>query len=88
MDRQARVRPPCTTFVAPDLDHDCDVDADDVTALRACSSRARVPAPPQCSPADLDGDGDVDSSDFAITQRCYRGSNVQPNPDCATLPPQ
>jgi hypothetical protein len=75
--------PPCTTFVAPDLDHDCDVDADDVSAMAACSSRAKVPATPACAPADLDDDGDVDPDDFAIAQRCYSGAGVIPNPNCA-----
>ena len=65
--------PPCTTFVTPDLDHDCDVDVDDVNAFRACSSGAGVPARGGCEAADFDQDGDVDMSDFDVFQRDYTG---------------
>jgi len=61
----------CTTFVAPDLDHDCDVDADDFSAFIACASGANAPAAPSCQSSDFDGDNDADMKDFAILQRCY-----------------
>jgi hypothetical protein len=67
----------CANFVAPDLDRDCDVDAQDVVAFRACASRANVPVSSACQSRDFDGDGDVDVGDFGILQRCY--GNLVPN---------
>jgi probable HAF family extracellular repeat protein len=65
---------PCSAFVPPDLDHDCDVDAQDVAAFRACALRASVPVSAACHSSDFDGDGDADMSDFGILQRCYENA--------------
>lgn len=73
----------CTTFVAADFDHDCDVDADDVNAFKSCASRSGVSLLPQCQNRDFDHDNDVDMDDFAIIQRCYSGANEPANPNCA-----
>lgn len=73
----------CETFVAPDLDHDCDVDTADVAAFIVCASRAGVPVTPACQSRDLDDDDDVDSNDFGILQRCFNGANVPVDPACA-----
>lgn len=65
-----------------DLDHDADVDAADLAALRACLTGASVPIAPACTLADLDGDQDVDLDDFAVLQRCFSGANVLVDPYC------
>jgi probable HAF family extracellular repeat protein len=67
---------PCSSFVAPDLDRDCDVDAQDVAAFKAYASRANVPVRSGCHSSDFDGDGDADMTDFGMLQRCY-GNAVQ-----------
>ncbi len=68
-----------------DLDHDCDVDLDDLSIFTGCLSGPDVPYDPvhpgdgcELSPeqpglilADLDQDGDVDLDDFGILQRSY-----------------
>jgi hypothetical protein len=64
----------CGTFVAPDLDHDCDVDTADVAAFKVCASREGVPVTPACQSSDFDGDGDADMTDFGILQRCYENA--------------
>jgi len=61
----------CGASVAPDLDHDCDVDAGDMTAFVACASGSSVPVTPSCQSSDFDGDNDADMNDFGILQRCY-----------------
>jgi hypothetical protein len=73
----------CSASVAPDLDHDCDVDAADFTLFEACDSGPAIPLGTGCEGKDFDHDGDVDQVDFAIFQRCYSGENVPANPDCA-----
>ncbi len=69
--------------VAPDLDHDCDVDTADFTLFEACVSGPAVPRLTGCADRDFDGDGDVDLSDFGILQRCFRGQDQPPIPGCA-----
>lgn len=68
-----------------DLDHDADVDADDLVALTTCMSGPMVllESTSDCRVADFDADGDVDQSDFGIAQRCYRGANRAVDPNCA-----
>jgi formylglycine-generating enzyme required for sulfatase activity len=75
--------PSCSVFVAPDSDHDCDVDADDLDALMACASRAATPVAPGCEDKDFDGDNDSDLTDFAIFQRCYSGQDNPAVSSCA-----
>ncbi len=67
----------------PDLDFDGDVDGNDVTLLKACTTRSNVPqSNPNCAAADFDGDLDVDPNDFARLQRCYSGSCVMASRSC------
>jgi hypothetical protein len=76
--------PLCTLFVAPDFDHDCDVDADDLAHLRSCTLGSGVPQDSSvCADARLDGDDDVDMDDFGVFQRCYSGQNHPAHPSCA-----
>jgi hypothetical protein len=88
--------PACTTFVAPDFDHDCDVDMADFNRFNACVTGDHVPynplsLPPGCdfTPSggriapDFDHDGDVDQMDFGVFQRCVSGSGNLANPNCA-----
>ncbi|MBI4579185.1 MAG: hypothetical protein HY718_05750, partial [Planctomycetes bacterium] len=65
-----------------DLDHDGDIDIDDVTALAACGSGPNVSVTSECTPADLDHDGDVDQCDFGMLQRCLSGDGVPADPGC------
>jgi hypothetical protein len=89
------VLPACSSFVAPDFDHDCDVDADDFDKLKACATGEKVPYDPLGLPAgcgftpagayitpDFDHDGDVDMNDFALFQRCYSGAGHPADPTC------
>ncbi|MBI4578504.1 MAG: hypothetical protein HY718_02310 [Planctomycetes bacterium] len=71
--------------VAPDLDNDCDVDADDFDLLADCSSGPGVPHPVSatCTQADFDGDGDVDAADYGTFQVCFSGSGNAPDAHCA-----
>jgi hypothetical protein len=67
----------------PDLDDDCDVDADDLQIrFLPCLAGAEVPIGPQCATADIDDDEDTDMSDFGILQGCFTGPGVAVNPDC------
>jgi hypothetical protein len=80
----AGVGPACTSFVRPDFDQDCDVDAGDLQLFETCASGPGIPqnGSPICLVADLDRDGDVDQSDFAVFQRCYGSENVPASPNC------
>ncbi len=75
--------PPCDDFVAPDFDHDCDVDLDDFGAFQACASGSAVPVTPGCEDKDFDGDGDGDQADFGILQVCLSGAGIPADPGCA-----
>jgi hypothetical protein len=77
--------PVCNTFIAPDLDRDCDVDGDDLAQFTSCKTREKVPhaGTPLCQSADFDSDGDVDLQDFAFYQRCFSRTGVPANPACA-----
>ncbi len=74
--------PPCSVFVTPDFNHDCDVDTGDLDAFRTCSTGPATPSPPGCESRDFDRDGDVDLDDFGVLQRCYSGADVTADPDC------
>jgi hypothetical protein len=88
---------PIGPFAPADLDHDCDVDADDLDVFAACATGPGVPYQPDSPPpgchlpadlagriaADLDHDADIDQADFAIWQRCFSGRNLTAAPDCA-----
>ena len=77
--------PPCASFVRPDFDRDCDVDANDLTIFMGCATGPEIPhdGSPNCQQADANTDTDVDQSDFGIFQRCYSGPNVPVDPNCA-----
>jgi hypothetical protein len=68
-----------------DLNGDGDVDADDITAFKACMTGPGVTATlsAACQPADLDHDLDVDMADFGILQRRFSGPDVLADPHCA-----
>jgi len=60
-----------------DLDHDADMDADDLALLIDCLGGPNTPAPPGCTDAvaaDLNGDGSRDLFDFAVFQRYHSGA--------------
>ncbi|MBI4581266.1 MAG: hypothetical protein HY718_16305 [Planctomycetes bacterium] len=66
------------------LDHDGDVDADDLAILLGCiTGPGQGPPAAGCAEADLDGDGDTDQSDFGVFQRCLSGTGIPPDPYCA-----
>jgi hypothetical protein len=65
-----------------DLDGDGDVDADDLSAFRACASGAGVTPPASCSHTDFDFDGDVDADDFGAVQRCLGARSDLIPPGC------
>lgn len=82
--------------VPGDFNHDCRVNATDLTVLHACRTGTGVSynplsLPPGCNltpngghiAADFDQDGDVGQSDFGKFQRCYSGAQAQTNPNCA-----
>ncbi len=69
--------------VAADFDQDCDVDADDFDAFKACAAGPGLPIPPDCAGKNLDADGDVDMDDFGRFQRCYSGAGHAPAPNCS-----
>ncbi|MEM7309096.1 MAG: hypothetical protein AAF682_20600 [Planctomycetota bacterium] len=57
----------CSGALVPgDLDHDGDVDADDLDVLAACAAGPGVAVGFQCRESDLDGDGDVDCDDVVL----------------------
>ncbi len=59
--------------VAADVDTDCDVDLDDVTAYDACLTGPDQLPTSSCVFRDLDADNRVDLRDFAETQRSFTG---------------
>ena len=72
--------------VAPDLDQDCDVDADDFDLFATCASGQGIihNGLPLCQMADFDDDNDVDQPDFAVFQRCLSGEKPAADPNCAS----
>jgi hypothetical protein len=74
----------CPAYVSADLDHDCDVDADDLTFFKSCETGTAVPATSGCSDSDFDQDEDVDQSDYGILQRCYSGPHNPADPNCGS----
>ncbi|MGB9625994.1 MAG: immunoglobulin domain-containing protein, partial [Phycisphaerae bacterium] len=65
--------------VAPDFDHDCDVDLSDFGVFQYCFEGPNRPCrSPGCVVADFDNDGDVDLSDFGVFQTCFNGPNRLP----------
>jgi len=80
----ALTSPACAISVAPDFDHDCDVDGDDVDHFIACAAGPEVPLGGSgCGDVDFDGDGDGDQMDFATLQRCVSGAGIPADPGCA-----
>lgn len=73
----------CTPVIYGDLDHDGDVDAEDVAAFESCASGPWVVPPPDCAKSDLTGDDDVDEADFSVLQRCFSGTGRLGDPGCA-----
>lgn len=78
----AVAQPVCTTFVSPDFDEDCDVDADDFQAFIECAAGPDIPITPACADKDLDGDEDIDQVDFAVLQRCLSGPGTPARSNC------
>lgn len=74
--------------VAPDFDHDTDVDQVDFGHLQACLTGSNVRlSDPNCADADLDRDSDVDKYDLNILNGCFSGSDVQAMINCANFGP-
>jgi hypothetical protein len=66
-----------------DLDHDGDVDQDDITIFRGCSQGSDIRVWDSfCQTADFDRDGDVDLDDFAGMQRCISGPGIPADLSC------
>jgi hypothetical protein len=71
--------------IDPDVDHDGDVDPDDLAYFESCAAGSGPTVPqtnPLCADADLDGDGDNDQDDFAIIQRCHSGADLPAESGC------
>jgi hypothetical protein len=69
--------------VAPDYDHDGDVDQADFGHLQVCYVTSGASQnDPTCRDTLLDGDGSVDLNDFAIFQKCSSGPGVPALRDC------
>ncbi len=66
-----------------DLDHDGDVDGDDLLLFVGCASGPAIPLTAGCQDANFNADTDVDSGDFGVFQRCLSGVNVVSDPNCA-----
>lgn len=62
-----------------DVDHDGDVDADEIHTAIACLQGPEAGSAPAClGNFDVDGDGDVDLQDFAAGQRAFTGQLTSP----------
>lgn len=72
--------------VRADLNHDGDVDEDDMILFEACASGPGVPhrGTAECQRVDFDTDSDVDQSDFSIEQACFSGANILADPACSS----
>ncbi|GMU23794.1 MAG: hypothetical protein AMXMBFR13_38720 [Phycisphaerae bacterium] len=71
------------TPVAPDYDHDGDVDQEDFGHFQLCYTGSGVSQEdPNCWNALLDGDDAVDGDDFDVFQRCSNGPSVPADPGC------
>jgi probable HAF family extracellular repeat protein len=71
------------TPVAPDFDHDGDVDQSDFAHFQECySGPAKAQTNPACRDALLDGDSLVDHHDFEIFQACFSGPGITAEPAC------
>jgi hypothetical protein len=57
-------------YLVADLDHDRDVDGDDLSLLAGCNQGPATDLPIDCLVADIDRDNDVDGDDFGLAQRC------------------
>jgi len=68
--------------VPGDLNHDGDVDGNDLKAFVPCLRGQGLPYKEDCAVVDFDEDGDVDLSDFGLMQRCFSGVGQPVNPDC------
>lgn len=73
--------------IAPDLDSDGDVDADDLPHLSQCMTGEMLGPPSlDCLDADLDRDNDVDMDDYGLFQACMSGTDIPSDPACWTGP--
>jgi hypothetical protein len=71
--------------VAPDFDHDLDVDQEDFGHLQACFTGHGIPVTnPACTDADLNKDTYVDSLDLVLFRKCMSGANEPATPGCLT----
>jgi uncharacterized membrane protein len=69
--------------LAPDLDHDGDVDQVDFGLFQNCLTGLFVPQEdPACAQAKLDSDANVSHYDTAIFLRCLSGEGVLADPGC------
>lgn len=68
--------------VPGDLDHDRDIDDNDLKAFLPCLRGQGLSYSADCAVVDFDEDGDVDLSDFGLMQRCFSGVGQPVNPDC------
>ncbi len=83
-------------FVGPDFNHDCDVDAADLTSFERCATGPALPYPANLPPgctlsidgasgfhlADFDQDHDIDQDDLGLFQRCYTAEYGAADPTC------
>lgn len=72
------------SFVRPDFDRDCDVDANDLAIFMGCAAGPGVPhdGSPTCRQADANTDADVDQDDFGAFQRGYSGPGNPASAEC------
>lgn len=79
-DASCHVSTGIPTPVLGDLDHDFEVDFDDLAIFTTCASGPAVPHSNTaiCRPADFDSDGDIDQNDFGLFQQYYTNLGCPP----------